>query len=149
MGERASTKGLSEAQIKHMVRRFLSWKLPENFRPDAGISFQPEFNTHTAHPMRHQPIGTNLLDAAQAEAMIRHLLEGLPRAGLDETLDALTECEEYFDNRADADCDQDGFIPNKEMRLLAVVRNAIAKAEGLGQRADANPKPTESSNGQG
>lgn len=41
-------------------------------------------------------------------------------------IDALTECEEYFDNRADADCDQDGFIPNKEMRLLSVVRTARA-----------------------
>ena len=34
-----------------------------------------------------------------------------------------------FDNRADADCDQDGFIPNEEMTLLSVVRAAIAKAE--------------------
>lgn len=56
-------------------------------------------------------------------------------------LEALSECEEYFDNRADADCDQDGFIPNKEMRLLDVVRAAIAKAEGLGQLADATPDP--------
>lgn len=43
---------------------------------------------------------------------------------------ALTECEDYFDQRADADCDQDGFIPNEEMKLLQVVREAIAKAEG-------------------
>jgi hypothetical protein len=43
-------------------------------------------------------------------------------------LEALTECEEYFDNRADADCDQDGFIPNKEMELLHVVRTALKKA---------------------
>lgn len=41
---------------------------------------------------------------------------------------ALHECEDYFDNRADADCDQDGFIPNKEMTLLSEVREAIAKA---------------------
>jgi len=39
--------------------------------------------------------------------------------------EALDECEDYFDNRADADCDQDGFIPNKEMELLHVVRTAL------------------------
>ena len=39
---------------------------------------------------------------------------------------ALDECEDYFDNRADADCDQDGFIQNEEMKLLQVVREALA-----------------------
>ncbi|MBN7804862.1 hypothetical protein JZX86_05725 [Agrobacterium rosae] len=37
----------------------------------------------------------------------------------------LVECENYFDGRADADCDQDGFIPNEEMRLLTEVREAL------------------------
>lgn len=32
-----------------------------------------------------------------------------------EMAEVLEECEDYFDNRSDADCDQDGFIPNKEM----------------------------------
>ncbi|MGN7750601.1 hypothetical protein [Sinorhizobium sp. 22678] len=41
---------------------------------------------------------------------------------------ALQECEDYFDNRADADCDQDGYIPNEEMKLLQVVREALKKA---------------------
>lgn len=71
----------SDAQIKHMVGRFLSWKLPANFRPDAGISFKAEFNEHTAYPMRHEPLGTNLLDADQAEAMVRHIIAGLPAGG--------------------------------------------------------------------
>lgn len=44
--------------------------------------------------------------------------------------EALDECEDYFDNRADADCDQDGFIPNKEMQLLSTVRAALTKQEG-------------------
>lgn len=30
----------------------------------------------------------------------------------------LGECQDYFEERADADCDQDGFIPNEEMRML-------------------------------
>lgn len=42
--------------------------------------------------------------------------------------EALDECEAYFDNRADADCDQDGYIPNEEMKLLTLVRNALRKA---------------------
>lgn len=60
----------------------------------------------------------------------------------DEAREALIECEGYFDNRADADCDQDGFVPNKEMRLLAVVREAIAStSQDSGQNlADANSK---------
>lgn len=39
---------------------------------------------------------------------------------------ALDECDEYFDSRADADCDQDGFHGNAEMGLLVTVREALA-----------------------
>jgi hypothetical protein len=78
-------------QIKHMVDRFLGWRLPENFRPDNGISFKP---THSEEymasrgkpPMRHDPVGTNLFDAVQAEAMVRYMLEGLPPSGSAEVL---------------------------------------------------------------
>lgn len=69
----------AEAQIKHMVNRFLGWRLPENFNPDAGISFKPTFNDHLPVPMKHEPTGTNLFDAQQAEAMVRYMIEGLPR----------------------------------------------------------------------
>jgi hypothetical protein len=71
---------MNEYQIKHMVNRFLGWRLPADFRPDGGVSFKATFNEHTAHPMRHEPSGTNLLDATQAEAMVRYMVEGLPRA---------------------------------------------------------------------
>lgn len=71
---------MNDEQIKHMVNRFLGWRLPANFSPDAGISFKAEFNEHTAHPMKHQPSGTNLFDAAQAEAMVRYMVEGMPRS---------------------------------------------------------------------
>jgi outer membrane receptor for ferrienterochelin and colicin len=69
---------MTEDQIKHMVNRFLSWKLPSNFSPDAGISFKAAFNEHTAHPMKHEPSGTNLFDFTQTDAMVRYMLEGLP-----------------------------------------------------------------------
>jgi len=39
--------------------------------------------------------------------------------------EALLACEDYLDKRADADCDQDGFIPNEEMILLSSVRAAL------------------------
>lgn len=74
---------MTDDQIKHMVQRFLTWKLPEAFRPDAGITFEPEFNveymaSQGKPPMRHEPTGTNLFDYVQAEAMVRHMLDGMP-----------------------------------------------------------------------
>jgi len=73
---------MTDEQIKHMTQRFLAWKLPEHFRPDNGISFTPEFNVeynakHGRPPQRHDPSGTNLFDYDQAEAMVRHMIEGL------------------------------------------------------------------------
>lgn len=49
-------------------------------------------------------------------------------AAAPDMLAALKECEEYFDNRADADGDSTGFTPNAEMNMLVMVRAAIAKA---------------------
>jgi hypothetical protein len=66
---------MTEDQIKYMVDRFLAWRLPDDFLPDGGISF--------SEPRRSAPgwpIGTNLLTAIQAEAMIRHMLEDMPAA---------------------------------------------------------------------
>lgn len=71
---------LTDEQVAHMVSRFLSWKLPENFNPDGGISFKATFNENTDHPMRHDPSGTNLFDMRQATAMVRYMLAGLPPA---------------------------------------------------------------------
>ena len=44
--------------------------------------------------------------------------------------EALTEAEEYFDDRADADCGQDGYIPNEEMKHLCSIRNALVVMKG-------------------
>lgn len=67
---------MTAEQIKHVVNRFLGWRLPEGFNPDGGISFKRTFNEHTAYPMKHEPSGTNLFSADQAEAMVRYILEG-------------------------------------------------------------------------
>lgn len=68
---------MTEDQIKHMVNRFLMWKLPKNFNPDGGISFEKIGNGPGSAYVR-EPVGTNLLDATQAHAMVRHMLDGLP-----------------------------------------------------------------------
>lgn len=75
----ADRPSLTDAQVEHMVSRFLAWRLPEDFNPDDGISFKPMFNEHTDHPSRHEPSGTNLFDAVQATAMVRHMIEILPK----------------------------------------------------------------------
>lgn len=71
---------MTEKQIKYMVDRFLSWKLPrDTFNPDCGISFDKKpYNAHTPYPALHEPIGTNLFDATQTDAMVRHMIEGMP-----------------------------------------------------------------------
>ena len=57
-----------------MVDRFLSWKLPHDFGPDAGISFLPLY----PHDSPHWPTGTNLLHAGQAKEMLEHVVGGAP-----------------------------------------------------------------------
>lgn len=74
---------MNDAQIKHMTEQFLRWRLPENFNPDAGISFVRDYNVeYNARqgrpPSRHEPVGTNLFDYTQAKAMVLHMLDGLP-----------------------------------------------------------------------
>jgi len=72
---------MTDDQIKHMVDRFLCWTLPENFNPDGGVSFKRLENRHhhpDASPFYPMPVGTNLFDAVQATAMVRHMLDGLP-----------------------------------------------------------------------
>lgn len=70
---------MTDAQIKHMVDRFLAWKLPESFHPDGGVRFEKFGNAGTPYQYEHLPSGTNLLDATQADAMVRHMIEGLPQ----------------------------------------------------------------------
>ena len=65
---------MEEETIKKITERFLTWPLPEDFSPDAGISFNPVFNENTDHPMRHKPTGTNLLNYTQAKQMVLHIL---------------------------------------------------------------------------
>ncbi len=67
---------MTEEQIKHMAQRFLGWKLPDDFGPDNGVSFEPFGNKGTAHEYRREPVGTNLLTYGQAIEMVRHMVAG-------------------------------------------------------------------------
>ena len=77
---------MDEAQIKHMVDRFLAWRLPSDFSPDGGISYA-NMDYHAVLG----PTGTNLLDATQAEAMVCHMVEGLPAVNSHASRDAALE----------------------------------------------------------
>lgn len=60
-----------EALVRELVNRFLCWKLPKDFYPDAGISFE----RRNDYDGPHWPIGTNLFTADQARDMIEHMLK--------------------------------------------------------------------------
>lgn len=71
---------MDKRQIKHMVDRFLSWSLPDDFNPDAGISFERRVRATDETMPDRMPTGTNLFDAGQAMAMVEHMLAGLPES---------------------------------------------------------------------
>jgi hypothetical protein len=68
---------MNDEQIKHMVDRFLGWKLPKDFQPDAGIRF--------TKPQREDwwPVGTNLFTATQATHMVLNMIKDLPAPSQD------------------------------------------------------------------
>lgn len=67
--------------IGGMVNRFLGWPLPDDLTPDCGISFEPISSKGTKWESRRKPIGTNLLTAVQARAMLEYVLAvGAPTA---------------------------------------------------------------------
>jgi hypothetical protein len=64
--------------VARMVDRFLSWKLPKDFSPDSGISFKPTKPYEgDEYGNSWWPVGTNLLSADQARAMVVHMLQGI------------------------------------------------------------------------
>lgn len=65
---------ISDEQVKRMVDRFLMWKLPADFSPDDGISFDAISSRGTSYERVREPVGTNLLTATQAEAMVRFMV---------------------------------------------------------------------------
>lgn len=71
---------MTDYEIDKIIARFLGWRLPPDFNPDAGISFTPPRDIYphmdsAAVDKDLWPVGTNLLDASQARDMIKYLLE--------------------------------------------------------------------------
>lgn len=64
---------MNKTMIDKMVDRFLGWKLPEDFAPDSYVTFDREKAKQNPN---FWPVGTNLLTAEQARAMIAHMLAG-------------------------------------------------------------------------
>ena len=62
-----------EKQIDKMVDRFLCWKLPKDFSPDCGISFDGRQDDELTKN-KTWPVGTNLLTAEQAKQMFEYCL---------------------------------------------------------------------------
>jgi hypothetical protein len=65
--------------INEMVARFLSWRLPSNFMPDGGITFDPVYQKLDGGYVRNTPTGTNLLDYTQARDMLEYVLGDTPK----------------------------------------------------------------------
>jgi hypothetical protein len=67
----------SVPDVSAMVNRFLGWKLPQDFHPDCGISFDgrkdDEWNKN-----KTWPVGANLFTAEQAKAMFEYVLAAAP-----------------------------------------------------------------------
>lgn len=70
---------MTDDQIKHMANRFLGWNIPADFSPDGGVSFDGWIGNKgiEGREYRRHLVGTNLLNADQAEAMVRYMVEGL------------------------------------------------------------------------
>lgn len=79
-----------DAVSDEMVSRFLAWKLPKDFCPDAHISFNPT-KPYEGDEFGNSwwPIGTNLLHAGQAREMLESVVGVVPKH---EALNLLTFC---------------------------------------------------------
>lgn len=120
---------LTAEQIKYMVDRFLTWRLPESFNPDGGISFRRVSKDSVSVPVgvnhhRYEPVGTNLLSAAEATEMVRHMIHSMPRP------DRLAPWPSMYDDIADA-----LGLPREKVKI-ALYKHLVDH-----QRAAASPAP--------
>jgi len=67
----------SAVDVADAVNKFLGWKLPKDFYPDAGITFNK--TRHSDHELTGMwPTGTNLFTADQAREMFKFCLSVYP-----------------------------------------------------------------------
>lgn len=126
---------MTEAQIKHMVDRFLGWRLPKDFRPDCGINFDADAAKKLdPRNLQYEPNGTNLFDARQAEAMVLHMIGDLP--GEDDVGAAEREVGRYVYRRIEALMDAKPGTP--EAAELAYLARIAESVEEYGEDACAD-----------
>jgi len=128
-------EGAPETIQKHMVTRFLGWKLPEDFNPDNGVSFKATFNDWMDNPPKCNPVGTNLFNVDQTTEMVRYLLEGCPTsdARIAELAAQLEEAETNIDLKADwieATMNDMGRDEQRIAELEAVMHNLMVAYKG-------------------
>jgi hypothetical protein len=75
-----------KALIEHMVNRFLGWKIPETFGPDAGVSFDKAYKEKWG-----MPTGTNIFTGREAEQLFEYALEGFAATPVSTGADAKGE----------------------------------------------------------
>jgi len=114
-----------EDVIKAAVERFLCWKLPEDFSPDGGVSFDRAYE----YDSPHWPVGTNILTAEQAEQMFMECLapiEPQPEG------DGWIKCSERLPTEADEDFE--GLVwlcwPHRDL-VERVTRRTASFCEGF------------------
>jgi hypothetical protein len=73
---------------------------------------------------RHRNADTVQIYAPRADIVT------IPRAVLNDVIEALVQASEYFEDRQDADGDSVGFIPNEEMKLNMLCAEALAGLPG-------------------
>jgi hypothetical protein len=114
---------MTEDQIKYMAARFCGWKLPDNFNPDNGITFERFGNKGTPFQFERDPSGTNLLCFEQAKEMVKYLIEGMPKSAHEAEIrnQALEEAAQFL---IDNEC-------NYADAYVEAIRSLKSKAENL------------------
>jgi hypothetical protein len=125
MRDAAQGARITDDQIKYMVDRFLGWTLPSDFNPDGGISFTPPKPS-----CFYMPIGTNLFDVFQAEAMVRYMIDGMPFPAIQEYVSEMCQSIDHMK-----------VTPTQKEFAKAVLRAAIEFANARhGMHASQNAK---------
>jgi hypothetical protein len=115
--------------VKEMVNRFLGWKLPKTFAPDAGISFKPtKPYDGDEYGNSWWPVGTNLFNAEEAKAMFEYCTAGAQpdenaeqwRHGVWNSVMYLLKRQGFFEDMTERAVKLFGIDLSKELRDVSV-----------------------------
>lgn len=114
--------------INEIVNRFLGWKLPSDFSPDCGISFEQYSNPNNdRYKALREPTGTNLFNADQAKAMFQHVLKGATT----ELVEQPAQSQELENVAKISDKELLEFGISEELLLFANESDYLAIAQGV------------------